>query len=160
MSSFTKILAGTVLGAGVIAGIGFIKNLTKAQASLEIIPQASLHSLSWDGIIIKVDVLMKNPSKGSFSIKFPFVKLSYKGTMIGSSQVVNKDIKIPAFGEAMIENILVQIPVTSVFSIVFALVKSLYNKEPVKLTIKTMTTVDIGIAKIPYDKETEVTIRK
>lgn len=160
MSSFGKILAGTVIGAGAIAGYSYFKNLRKAQAELQIIPQANLYSISWDGIIIKVDVLMKNPTKGSFSIKFPFVKLSYKGTVIGSSQSVDKDIKIPAYGEAMIEKILVQIPVTSVFSIVFALIKSLYNKEPVKLTIKTVTTVDIGIAKVPYSNETEVTIKK
>ena len=149
-----------MLGAGVIAGISYFKNLRKAQAELEIIPKANLYSLSWDGLTIRVDVLMKNPTKGSFSIKFPFVKLIYKGTTIGSSQAVNKNIKIPAYGEAMVEKILVQIPVTSVFSVVFALVKSLYNKEPVKLSIKTMTTVDVGLAKIPYENETEVIVKK
>ena len=160
MSSFTKIIAGTVLGAGVIAGISYFKNLRKAQAELEIIPKANLYSLSWDGLTIRVDVLLKNPTKGSFSIKFPFVKLIYKDTTIGSSQAVNENIKIPPYGEAIIEKILVQVPVTSVFSVVFALVKSLYNKEPVKLTIKTMTTVDVGLAKIPYENETEVIVKK
>jgi len=160
MSSLTKILAGTMLGAGVIAGYGYIKRLRKAQAELEIIPKANLYALSWDGLTIRVDVLMKNPTKGSFSIKFPFVKLIYKDTTIGSSQAVNKDIKIPPYGEAMIEKILVQIPVTNVFSLVFSLIKSLYNKEPVKLTIKTMTTVDVGIAKIPYEDSKEVTVKK
>ena len=160
MSSLTKIITGTVLGAGVIAGISYFKNLRKAQAELEIIPKANLYSLSWDGLTIRVDVLMKNPTRGSFSIKFPFVKLIYKDTTIGSSQAVNKNIKIPPYGEAMVEKILVQVPVTSIFSVVFALVKSLYNKEPVKLTIKTMTTVDVGLAKIPYENETEVIVKK
>ena len=160
MSSLTKIITGTMLGAGVIAGISYFKNLRKAQAELEIIPKANLYSLSWDGLTIRVDVLLKNPTRGSFSIKFPFVKLIYKDTTIGSSQAVNKNIKIPPYGEAMVEKILVQIPVTSIFSVVFALVKSLYNKEPVKLTIKTMTTVDVGLAKIPYENETEVIVKK
>ena len=149
-----------MLGAGVIAGISYFKNLRKAQAELEIIPKANLYSLSWDGLTIRVDVLLKNPTKGSFSIKFPFVKLIYKDTTIGSSQAVNENIKIPPYGEAIIEKILVQVPVTSVFSVVFALVKSLYNKEPVKLTIKTMTTVDVGLAKIPYEDSTEVIVKK
>ena len=160
MSSITKVLAGTFLGAGVIAGVGFIKRLRQAQSEMEIIPTANLYSLNWEGVTIRVDVLLKNPTRGSFSIKYPFIKLIYKGTTIGSSQAVNKDIKIAAFGEAKVEKILVQIPVTSVFSVVFALVKSFHNKEPVKLTIKSTTVVDIGITSIPYQSEQEVTVKK
>jgi hypothetical protein len=160
MSSLIKILAGTALGAGVIATVSYLKRLKKAEAELEVIPNASLYQLSWNAVTIKVDVLMKNPTKGAFKIKFPFVKLIYNGTTLGSSQVVNKDISIPSFGEAKIENILVQIPVASAFSIVFTVVKALHNKEPVKFIIKTITVIDIGITKIPYDNETEVIIKK
>ncbi len=160
MSVLSKILAGTVLGAGVIAGIEYFTRLRKAQVELEIIPRANIYALSWDGLTIKVDVQLKNPTKGSFSLKFPFVKIIYKGNTVGSSQVVDRDIKIPAYGEVMIEKIMVQIPVTSVFSVVFGLIKSLFNKEPVKISVKTMTTVDVGLAKIPYDNETELTIKK
>ncbi len=160
MSSITKILGGTVLGAGLLAGINYFRNLHKAKAELEILPKANLYALTWDGITIRVDVLLKNPTGAHFSIKFPYVKLLYKASVIGSSQAVNKDIKIPAYGEVNIEKILITIPVTGVFSIVFGLIKSLHNKEPIKLTVTTMTTVDVGIAKIPYESNTEVTIRK
>jgi hypothetical protein len=160
MSSFSKILTGTVVGAGIITAFGYIKNLRKAQAALEIQPKASIHSIGWDGIIIRVDVLMKNPTKGSFSIKFPFVKIAYKNETIGSSQAIDKDIKIPAYGEALIDKILVQVPVSSVFSLVFTLIKSLYNKETVTLTVTTMTTINIGLAKIPFTKQTEVVVKK
>ncbi len=102
MSLVTKILAGTVISAGAIAGWSYVKNLKKAQAELEVVPKASIYQLSWDGLTIKVDVLLKNPTKGSFSVKFPFVKLLYKDATIGSSQVVNKEIKIPQFGEVLI----------------------------------------------------------
>jgi hypothetical protein len=120
MSSLMKILAGTALGAGVIATVSYIKNLQKAKAELEVIPSASLYQLSWNTLTIRVDVLLKNPTKGAFSIKFPFVKLIYNGNTLGSSQAINKDISIPSFGEAKIENILIQMPVASVFSIVSA----------------------------------------
>ena len=160
MSSLIKILAGTALGAGVIATVSYFRRLQKAQAELEVIPSASLYQLSWNAVTIRVDVLLKNPTKGAFSIKFPFVKLIYNGTTLGSSQALNKDIHIPAFGEAKIENILIQIPVASVFSIVFTVIKSLHSKEPVKFIIKTMTVIDIGIAKIPYENETEVLVKK
>jgi hypothetical protein len=160
MSVLTKLLAGTVLGAGVVAGYSYIKRLGKTKAELEIQPKAMLHRINWNGIIIRVDVLMKNPTSGSFAIKFPFVKISYKDTTIGSSQVVNKDIIIPPHGQAQIEKIMVEIPVTSVFSLVYGLVKALYNKEAVHMSVKTMTTVDIGIAKVPYEETKEVIIKK
>src|SRR5215212_4315131 len=151
MSLATKILAGTVIGAGAIAGWTYVKNLKRAKAELEVSPKASLHQLSWDGLTIKLDVLLKNPTKGSFSIKFPFVKLFYKDTAVGSSQAINKDIKIPAFGQAMIDSIWVQIPMSSVFSVVFTLIKALLNNESVLLTIRTITTIDLGIVNVPYE---------
>ena len=160
MSSLMKILAGTALGAGVIATVSYIKNLQKAKAELEIVPTASLYQLSWNTLTIRVDVLLKNPTKGAFSIKFPFVKLIYNGNTLGSSQAINKDISIPSFGEAKIENILIQVPVASVFSIVYAVVKTFKNKEPVKFTIKTTTVIDIGVAQVPYENETEVSVKK
>lgn len=160
MSSFTKIIAGTAIGASMIAGFGYIKQLRKAKAELEIIPKPNLYALTWSGITIRVDVVLKNPTAGSFYIKFPFIKLIYKDSTIGSSQAIDKNIKIKAFGEAVIDKILITVPVTNVFSLGFSLVKALHNKEPIKLKIKTMTMVDIGFAKLPYEVETEFLIKK
>jgi len=159
MSGISKILAGTMIGAGVIAGFSYYKQLRKAQAELQIIPKANLYQLSWDGLTIRVDVLMKNPTKGSFKIKFPFVKLQYRETILGSSQAVNRDILIPPFGEAMIDQILVKIPVISLFSVAYTLVKALHNKEAVKVAVRTSTVIDIGIAQIPYEDKSDLTIK-
>jgi hypothetical protein len=160
MSLASKILAGTVLGAGAVAGWSYVKNLKKAQAELEVVPKASINQLSWDGLTIRLDVLLKNPTKGSFSIKFPFVKLLYKDAVIGSSNAIDKEIKIPAYGQAMIDKILVQIPMTNVFSIAFTLVKALISGEVAKLTIRTMTTINLGIIKLPYENKQVITIKK
>ena len=103
MSITSKILTGTLLGAGVLAAVSYVKKLKKTQAELEIIPKANLYQLNWNAIVLRVDVLLKNPTKGTFSIKFPFIKILYNGTTIGSSQAVNKEIKIPAYGETVIE---------------------------------------------------------
>src|SRR3569832_2392905 len=75
MSLISKILATSVVGAGAFAGWTYVKNLKKAQAELEVVPKATIYQLSWDGLTISLEVLLKNPTKGSFSIKFPFVKL-------------------------------------------------------------------------------------
>lgn len=160
MRPVSKILAATVIGAGVIAGISYIKGLTRAKASLEIIPKVSLYQLSWDGLTFRIDVQIKNPSKADCSIKFPFVKVLMKDTLLGSSQAVNKDIRIPPYGEAMIEKVLVEMPVGSILSVAYALIKSLNSKEEVKITVKTMTTIDMGWVQVPYENSTDVLIRK
>lgn len=160
MSIATKILTTSVIGVGAVAGWTYVKNLKKAQAELEVVPKASIHQLSWDGLTIRLDVLLKNPTKGSFSIKFPFVKLLYKETVIGSSEAIDKEIKIPAFGQAMIDKVLVQIPMTNVFSTVFTLVKTLIGGDSATLAIRTLTTINLGIIKLPYENKQEVQLKK
>ncbi|RYF81689.1 MAG: hypothetical protein EON98_12070 [Chitinophagaceae bacterium] len=160
MSSLTKILATTVIGAGAIAGWSYLKNLKTAGAELEIVPKATIHSLSWNGLAIRLDVLLKNPTNGSFSLIAPFIKLLYKDTTIGSSTPVNKEFKLPAHGELMIDNILVQIPLSNVFSVVFTLIKALTAGETTTLTVRTITTINLGIIKLPYENKQDITIKK
>ena len=160
MSLTRKVLTGTLIGAGLIAGYRYYLNMKKTQAELEVIPDARLHEVNWDGIIIRIDVLLKNPTKGSFVIKFPFVKLIYKGTTIGSSEAVNKDITIPAYGQAKIEKIMVKIPMMSIFTVSSSILKAIQNNEQVQITAKMMTTIDLGWTKIPFEESHEVTLKK
>ena len=160
MSSLTKILATTVIGAGAIAGWSYLKNLKTAGAELEIVPKATIHQLSWNGLTIRLDVLLKNPTNGSFSLIAPFIKLLYKDTTIGSSTPVNKEFKLPAHGELMIDNIMVQIPMSNVFSVVFTLIKALTAGEAVTLTVRSTTTINLGIIKLPYESKQDITIKK
>jgi len=160
MSLTRKVLTGTLIGAGLIAGYRYYLNMKKTQAELEIIPDARIHEVNWDGIIIRIDVLLKNPTKGSFSLKFPFVKLIYKGATIGSSEAVNKDIKIPAFGQAKIDKLLVKIPMMSLFTVSSSILKAIQNNEQVRITASLMTTIDLGWTKIPFEESHEVTLKK
>jgi hypothetical protein len=160
MSAFSKILTGTLLGAGVIAAVSYMKKLKKTQAELEVIPTANIYEITWNSIVVRVDVLLKNPTKGTFSIKFPFVKIISNGTTVGSSQAVNKDIKVPAYGEVTIEKILVTIPVSSFFSLASDVLKNIQNKKPVKLTLKVMSTVNLGWTELPYETSNEITLKK
>jgi hypothetical protein len=160
MSLTTKILTGTAAGALAIAGWSYVNNLKKAQAELILVPKASIYQLSWDGLTIKLDVLLKNPTKGSFSLKFPFVTLLYKDATIGSSQAVDKEIKIPPFAEVLIDKIMVQIPMTSAFSVVFTLIKALFNKEAIQVSVRTLTHINLGWVVLPYESKTDVTIKK
>ncbi|MGF2410755.1 hypothetical protein [Ferruginibacter sp.] len=160
MSITSKILTGTLVGAGVIVVVGYVKKLKKTQAELEVIPTANIYEVTWNAIVVRVDVLLKNPTKGTFSIKFPFVKLISNGTTVGSSQAANKDIKIPSYGEVVISKMLVTIPVTSFFSVASDVLKSIQNKKPVKLTVKVTTTVNLGWTELPYESNDEITLKK
>ncbi len=146
------------IGAGVFGLVAYVTRLKRANAQLESIATAKIHSLKLDGLTIRVDVELKNPSRSSFNIKFPFVKILYKDKVVGTSQVIDKSIKIPAYGEANIEAIMIKIPVTSIFSIGAGLIKLLVQKQAAVVSVKTISTIDLGWKKLPYEKSDDMTL--
>lgn len=160
MSLKGKVIAGTLIGASMYAGYSYYVKMKKTQAELEVVPDASINSVDLNGITIRLDLLLKNPTKGSFKMKFPFIKIKYKDTLIGSSQVVDKDITIPAFGQVKIDKILVSIPILSIFSLSSSILKTIQNKEEVKVTATLITTIDLGLMKLPFEESHEVTLKK
>lgn len=158
METWKKITVGTLVGGAVIGTTVYVLRLTKMNAELETIPMVKVHKLDFSGLTIRVDVQLKNPTRTPFKIKFPFIKLVYKGTTVGSSQVVDKDIQIPAFGEAVINQIMIKVPLMNIFSLSGGLIRALQNKEGVKLDVKTLSTIDLGWKKVPYSKTDSVTL--
>jgi len=158
METWKKITVGTIIGGGLIGGTVYLLRLNKMSVELESVPVVKIHKLDFSGLTLRVDVQLKNPTRTPFKIKFPFVKLVYKGTTVGSSQVVDKDIQIPAFGEAIIDKMLIKVPLMNIFSLSGGLIKSIQNKEPVKLDVKTLTTIDLGWKKVPYTKADTITL--
>lgn len=155
-----KLFTIALIGGGAIAGYSYYLRMKKTEAELEIIPDARLQEVNWDDITIRIDLLLKNPTKGSFSIKFPFVKLTYKGALVGSSEVMNKDIIIPAYGQAKIEKIMVNLPILSIFTVSSSILKAIQNNEQVKITATLITTIDLGISKLPFEESHEVILKK
>lgn len=160
MTSLSKILAGTAIGAGIITGLSYFSNMRRAQVHLEIIPKANIHSLSLTGLTIRVDALLKNPTKAKFKIKFPYIRITYKDTLLGSSQVIDKDISIPAYGEVVIDSIMVVVPPISFLSVAYSVIKALNAKEPVTIVGKTITTVDLGWSRIPFESTASIVLKK
>jgi hypothetical protein len=74
--------------------------------------------------------------------------------------VVNQDIKIPAFGQAKIEKILVNVPILSIFSVSSSILKAIQSKEEVKITATLITTIDLGWTKLPFEESHEITLKK
>ena len=160
MNTLIKIIAGTIAGAGVIAGVRYFSNIQRAQAELQIVPNMYVHKISLEGLVLRVDALLKNPTNASFTLKYPFIEITHKNTLVGSSQVVNKDIHIPAFGQVLIQGMMVSIPVIGFVSVVFDLITSLNNHEPVILNVGVITTVDLGWTQVAYEHRQDVTLKK
>ncbi len=154
MNNLTKILIGT----GVVITGGYLLKMGRTSANIETEIKAKIHSLKLSGISVRVDAKLKNPTDGTLKLKYPFVKLSYKDATIGSSQVVNQNITIPSFGEANIEGIMINIPLTGIFSVAMDLLQSLKTGNGVKVTIKVITTIYTTFSTIPYEYEMEQTL--
>jgi len=157
--SLKKILVGSAIGGGIIAGVTYFLRLQKTNVELETFAKVNIFKLDLSGLVLQVDVQLKNPTRTKFTIKFPFIKLIYKDATVGSSQVVDKDINIPAYGEAVAEKIMINIPPRNIFSVSAGLLKSLIAGESVVLNVKTISTVDFGWKKFPYEKTEDINLK-
>lgn len=181
MEVWKKITVGTLAGGVIIGGIIFIPKLIKlknASPELDVVPTVKIHKLDFTGLTIRIDVQLKNPTTASFKMKYPYIRLSYNGAVIGTSQSVNRDIEMPGLGEANITQIMMHVPITSVLSMAGSLLKAVQNNTEVKVDIQTVTHIDpyweynednkewkrlINLGKrslIPYNQTQSVTLRK
>lgn len=154
-----KKIALAAAGCGVLI-YAYGRKMTRTKANLVVTPEVIVDSISLTGLVLRTDVQIKNPSNGRFLVKFPFVTLRYKGTLLGSSRVINQDIPIKAYSEANIQKILIDIPLSSVFSVVSALMDSIQNQQVVKITVQVATVVDLGWKKMNYADTQEIVLKK
>lgn len=151
MAVWKKILIGTGISAGVVGGffglkklLTYRKTMTDLETNLETVVTAKIHSLKLDGLTIRVDATLKNPTAGTLKIKFPFVKLMYNDEMLGSSKSVDQDVILPAFGEASFNEIMINIPVMGLLTLTGAIADLLIKKQSVPLLVVVRTTIDLG----------------
>jgi hypothetical protein len=157
--SLKRILVGTAIGGAILGGWTYFRRLGRTSAQLQTVTRVSVFKINLKGLTLQVDVNIKNPSQAGFKIKFPFVKLGYKGQTIGTSQSVNQDITVPAYGEAVASKIMIVIPIMGLFSIGGGLIAAIQSGGAVNVEVTTITTIDLGIKKLPYQKTETVTIK-
>ncbi len=156
MIGIKKILIGLGIGGGLAAGGTYLWRLRKTSVNLEIVPTVKVHKVDLEGLILRVDVTLKNPSSTGLKLKFPFVKLLIKGSSIGSSQAVNRDVALPSYGEARFEAIMIRIPMFSLLSTAKGLLTAIQKGDAFKIAVMTMTTIDLGWKTVPYETTDEV----
>lgn len=147
-----------LFGAGAAAaiyGVTYLLKLNRLSNELETITKVAVHNVSLSGIVLRIDVTLKNPSGGTVKVKQPFVKLMYGDKVLASSQVVNKDIIIPKFSEVSTEPIMLNIGFVSLAMSVPQLYKSYRDTGQLTFTAKTVTTINNSL---PYSKSDNITL--
>lgn len=137
MASIKKILLGLGIGGGLVAGGTYLWRLNKTSVNLEVVPTVKLHKLDLQGIVLRVDVQLKKSNlHTSLKLKFP-IKLLIKESSIGSSQSVNQDIALPAFGEAKFQLLMIRIPMFSLLSTAKSLLQAVQQGEAFKIGVNS-----------------------
>lgn len=147
------------IGASVLLGGGYLLRMSRTSANLEVEVNSQLLSLKLSGLTVRINAKIKNPTNGRLKIKYPFLKLLFKGATLGSSQAIDKDITIPKFGEANVEGIIINVPLTGIFSIAMELLKALKTNEGVKVNVKVLTTIYTSFSTLPYEMEIEQVLK-
>ena len=160
MPSITKIVIGTGIGAGMIWLVSYLMGKKKLGDQLDTITQARVHSVNLKGVTIRVDVVLKNPTQYSVRIKQPYVRLLFGGDLIGSSQIMDKQIELAAYKAQATDPIYVTIPVAGILKFGKSFYQAFALGQPIKLNIITMSIIDLGIKQLPYVKTDTITLNK
>ncbi len=160
MASLKKILIGTTIGAGVISIVSYLASLKKTGEELETEIKSKVTDFNLKkGITLQADVLLKNPSNRSLKFKHPTVKVLHKSKVIATSNVINKDYTLPAFGEKTIDPIIFTLPIKDVLSMAGGLFNLITKKTEIPLAVKVITNVDLGWKKQDVSKTQDLTIK-
>lgn len=145
-----------MIGAGVLGlwyGGSYLLKLNRLSSELETVTKAAIHSISLDGVELRIIVTLKNPSGGSVTVKHPFVKLIYGQKTLLSSEIKDANITVPKFSEVNLDPITVKLGFINLAVTVPTLLKEFREQGRLTLTIKTITTINDTL---PYTKTDEI----
>lgn len=157
-----KILIGTSIAAGIGGlawGLSYLLGKKKVGDKLDTVTSVMVHSIKLNGLTLRIDVILKNPTEGTLTIKQPYVRVLYENKLIGSSQIQDKTIDIVKYGVKPLAPIYLTIPATGLFTLGDGLLKVLLKKQPAKITTVTVTSLKIGGQYVTYEKPEIITLK-
>ena len=130
----------------------YLRRLNQAAKTIVTRTSLQVNKVSLAGIEFKANVRLQNPNPINLSIQYPFVNLTYKDASLGSSQVKDETIQLPANGE---ESFNITIQSAGWLSLIQVLGTELVQKirsgqEAVLDVVSTVTTKVNGI---PYQQQ-------
>ncbi|GAA5036582.1 hypothetical protein GCM10011506_30150 [Marivirga lumbricoides] len=127
----------------------YLLRLNRASNTIVTRTTLAVNKVGLSGIELKASVRLQNPNPISLSLQFPFVNLTYKEVSIGSSQVKDEILELPAHGEKAFNIIIQSVGWLALIQTLGSdLVQSIRSGQ--KATIELMTTVTTKVNGIPY----------
>jgi hypothetical protein len=147
-----------VIGAGVAGaglGLAYYLKMQRLSKELEITTKVSIWKVQLMGLVLRVDVQLKNPSGGSVSIKYPFVKMQYNGQTFATSEVRSDNFPVPAYGQIQLDPIYISIGFLSLATSLPDLIAEYRKTGKITVQVQTITTLN---SLFPYTKSDNMTI--
>ncbi|MBA2613363.1 MAG: hypothetical protein H0U95_15450 [Bacteroidetes bacterium] len=147
-----SIFIGTAVSAGLVWIVSSLMSKKKVGDKLDTKTSVMLHSLDLKGLTLRIDVTLINPTEGTLTIKQPYIKVKFKNKDIGTTQLENKKIIIPAYAPKKLDPIYLTIPATGLFSLGDGLLSLLLKKQTVQITTIIATSIYIAGGFKSYEK--------
>ncbi|MGK7390296.1 MAG: LEA type 2 family protein [Candidatus Cyclobacteriaceae bacterium M2_1C_046] len=130
----------------------YLLRLNKASETVVTRTSLQVNKVSLSGIELKAGVRLQNPNSINLSIQYPFVNLTYKDASLGSSQVKDETILIPANGE---QSFTITIQSAGWLSLIQVLGTELTQKirSGQKAVLDVVSTVTTKVNGIPYSQQ-------
>ncbi|PTB98011.1 hypothetical protein C9994_00190 [Marivirga lumbricoides] len=129
----------------------YLLRLNRASNTIVTRTTLAVNKVGLSGLELKASVRLQNPNPISLSLQFPFVNLTYRESSIGSSQVKDEILELPANGEKAFNIIIQSVGWLALIQTLGSdLVQSIRSGQ--KATIELMTTVTTKVNGIPYNQ--------
>lgn len=150
-----------VIGSGLLLAGGYGYRLYRTGKNLEVVPRLRIHKIDFKNLSIAVDATLKNPTAGGLKVNYPFVKLLHEEATIGSSQAKDQTLKIPAFGQVDIQNILIEIPLLNLTGVASDILDYIRGEsDSMTIDIEVLTQAHTVVASIPVRIKEQFTIKR
>ena len=165
-----KILLGTGVGAGLLWIVSNLMGKKKLGDKLDTRTLAAIHNLDTKGLVIRVEVVLSNPTEYSLRIKHPYIRLLLETKLpdgkpgqpklIGSSDIKNAVVEIKPYSSQKLKDpIYITIPLTGLLSLGGSFYQTLIKKQPLTLTVHTLSSIDLGGKWLGYEKKDPMTLQ-
>lgn len=150
--SATKYIIGTLVGSGLIWAISRLLSKKKVGDKLNTKISGAVHSMNLQGLTLRLNIELINPTEGTLTIKHPYIKVQFNGKDIASSAIQNKALDIAPFATMPLDPIYLNVPVLGLFSLGRGLWSLLMKQQAATITTITYTSIYLGGGFRSYEK--------
>jgi hypothetical protein len=147
-----------LIGGGIVTALlagNYLLNLNRLNNELETNTKVGISKLTLSGLELKVDVTLKNPTAGSLSVKYPFIKMMYGDSSFATSEVRNEDITLEKFSQVQIPPMYINVGFVTLAMTAPAAYAEFRKNGKVNLIVKTISTINNTL---PYTRTDNIVL--